>query len=493
MKKNIFFCMVFLICLLYAEAGCSRSKTSPSESENTRLDTIEPVVAGQFYPSDRARLKEQIDGYLNKTKISPIEGDIIGLIAPHAGYQYSGPIAAAAFKQIEGRHYDIVVVIAPSHRIPFDGIALTTKDFYETPLGKIPIASDLSKKLITENAWAKDEIRPYLVEHSLEVELPFLQSVIKNFKILPLITGLDQTFDVEKVASALNQILPGKNVLFVASTDLSHYHPYEVAVKKDKKTISLIEDMDVAQFENAAKDNTAELCGQKPVSILMALAKLKGGSARLIHYANSGDTAGDKSRVVGYAALAFVVTQKDKPQKDKLTESQKNTLLKIARQAIEAEVLGKKQPLVNVDDPFLDMPGAAFVTLKKKGELRGCIGHIFAVEKLALSVRDNAIAAATHDPRFDPVRPDELKDISIEISVLTHPEPLSNPLDVRVGIDGLIISKGFNRGVLLPQVPIEQGWNKEQFLEGICRKAGLPPDAWKDARLERFQAIIFSE
>jgi AmmeMemoRadiSam system protein B/AmmeMemoRadiSam system protein A len=488
MKKNIFFCTVLSVFLLQSVTGCSKSKTPPSGAGQAKASVVEPVVAGQFYPGDKAQLKAVIEKYLADAKPVEIEGHIIGLAVPHAGYQYSGPVAASGFKQLQGKDYKTVVVIAPSHRVPFEGVALTTKDFYETPLGRIPIANDLSRKLISENSWAKDDPRPFLVEHSLEVELPFLQTVLNNFRLLPIIMGLEGTIDVEKLAEALNRLLPGGDALFVASTDLSHYHAYNEAVEKDKKTIKIVEGMDAAKLERSVQDGSAEMCGSLPVCTLMALTKIRGGSAKLIEYANSGDTAGDKSRVVGYAAMAFA-----EPEKQGLTETQKKTLLKVARQAVEAEVLGKRQTPVNVSDPLLNAPGAVFVTLKKRGDLRGCIGHIFPIEPLIMSVRDNAIAAASRDPRFEPVTPQELKDIHIEISVLTSPEPLANPLDVRVGTDGLIITKGFNKGVLLPQVPVEQGWGKEEFLDGICRKAGLQPGSWKDAKLERFQAIVFSE
>ena len=488
MKKFSFCCIVLISCLLFSSYGCTKSKKSKQVESGS---VVEPVVAGMFYPANKDQLKKVVEKYINEATSADIKGHILGLAVPHAGYQYSGMVAGSGFRLVKGKPYKTVVVLAPSHRVSFEGIALTTKDFYETPLGKIPIAKDLSQKLISKYDWAHDNMRPFMVEHSLEVELPFLQVALKDFNLLPIIMGTDGINNLEKIAKALNELKPGDDVLFVASTDLSHYYSYDVAKAKDRKTIKMIEEMNALKLAKDVKEGKAEMCGSAPVCTLVALAKMRGAEAKLIKYANSGDTAGDKSRVVGYAAIAFVTAGGDKSEK--YSSAQKTALLKIARAAIKAEVLGKKQPSIKVDDPLLQENGAAFVTITEKGRLRGCIGHIFAFEPLVSSIRNNAIAAVSRDPRFPPVSPKELKDIHIEISVLTPPEPLPNPLDVKVGTDGLIIKKGFHRGVLLPQVPVELGWTKKQYLDGICRKAGLPPGAWKDAKLEKFQAIIFHE
>ena len=488
-NRKLFY-SILIACLFLSTEGCSKAKSPPSEVKKPEPTVVAPVVAGKFYPAQKEVLRTQIGNFLRSANPSPIEEHIFGIIAPHAGYEYSGPVAAYAYKLLENKHYSTVVVLAPSHHVAIEGIALTTKDFYETPLGKIPIAKDIVQKLLKEHpAWATEDPRPYNVEHSLEVEIPFLQTVLGDFKLLPIIVGVYQPQILEQLAKALNDLLPGDDVLFVASTDLSHYHPYDEAVAKDKKTLKMIEKMDIAGFVSAVEKDEAELCGSAPVTVLMELAKLRGWKPKQIHYANSGDATGDKSRVVGYGAIAFV----GKTREESISVEQKKTLLVIARKAIEAQALGKGRPPLDVKDPVLLRNGAAFVTIRKHGMLRGCIGHITAIEPLVKSIQDNAIAAASEDPRFPPVRPDELKDIDVEISVLTPPEPLTNPLDVRVGTDGLMIKKGFNRGVLLPQVPTEQGWNKEQFLEGICEKAGLPPGSWKDAELMRFQAIVFHE
>ncbi len=487
-RRNVFY-ILLAACLLFPGEGCSKVK-APAEKKAEQT-VVKPAVAGAFYPADKEILSTTIEKYLNEAAPAPVSEHIFGIAVPHAGYQYSGPVAAYAYKSIEGKKYSTVVVMAPSHRVGFEGIALTTKDFYETPLGRIPIAKELSQKLMSDFSWAKDDPRPYGIEHSLEVELPFLQTVLKDFKVLPIIVGVTNPNMLSKLAAKLNEMLPGGDVLFVASTDLSHYHPYNDAAARDKKTIKIIEDMNVAAFAAAELKGEAELCGGAPVETLMEIAKLRKGKAKLVKYANSGDVTGDKSRVVGYGA--FVFTGGAAAEEGALSETQKKTLLAIARNSIEAEVSGKPQPKFDIKDPVLLKDGAAFVTIREHGDLRGCIGHIMAVGPLYKSVRDNAASAASQDPRFPPVRPDELKNIDLEISVLTPPEPLLKPMDVRIGTDGLIIQKGYNRGVLLPQVPGEQGWGKEEFLEGICRKAGMSAGCWKDANLMRFQAIVFHE
>lgn len=473
---------------MFSSEGCSASK-QPAEKKAEQT-VVAPVVAGQFYPADKAVLDAMVDKFLKDAKPAPVTGHIFGLASPHAGYQFSGAIAGNAFKLIEGKRYSTVVVLAPSHRVGFEGVALTTKDVYETPLGRIPLAKEPAQKLISEFAWAKDDPRPYSVEHSLEVELPFLQRTISDFMLLPVIVGSCNEGMIKELASALNRMLPGDDVLFVASTDLSHYHAYNEAVAKDKRTLKLIEDMDTAAFASEEKRGGAELCGYLPVETLMEIAKLRDGKAQVVKYANSGDTFGDKSRVVGYGAVVFT----GEARKGALSDEQKRTLLTLARKTIEAQVTGKPLPPIDdVKDPALTRRGAAFVTITKHGELRGCIGHIIAMEPLIASIRDNAVAASSDDPRFPPVSPAELKDISVEISVLTEPEPLPNPMDVRVGTDGLIIKKDFHQGVLLPQVPTEQGWTRDEYLKGICRKAGMEGTCWKDAHLYRFQANIFHE
>lgn len=479
MRRTI---IIVAVCFLLLPACSNAKEKNPTVQK--------AVVAGVFYPADPAMLKRQISGYLSAAKKKDLSGHLMGIVAPHAGYRYSGPTAAYAFKELEGKKYKRVVVIAPSHRMPLAGAALSTRDVYETPLGNIPIDTEMVKRLIAKYAWASDDQRPYGVEHALEVELPFLQSVLKDFKLIPIIVGTHDQKTLDAIAWALDREMPGDDVLIVASTDLSHYKPYDEAVKLDRRTLSVVEKGKPSAFWNAVEKGEALACGAAPTYVLMKMLQSRGGGyVTLLQYLNSGDTAGDRSKVVGYAAIAFTTNTKNFT----LTVQQKQKLLALAKRTVDAHVRGKKLPSIATDDPVLEGKGASFVTLKKNGRLRGCIGHITAAEPLIENVRNMAVSASSSDPRFPPVRPDELKDIHVEVSVLTPPQLLDNPLDVKVGTDGLIIQKGFNRGVLLPQVPTEQGWNKDEYLRGICRKAGMEPACWKTAKLEKFQAIVFGE
>ena len=470
-----------IVVLAAPQVACKRSKGTATKGSSVQ----KPVVAGTFYPADGKVLRGLVERMLREAPSRQLGGKLVGVIAPHAGYRYSGGIAATAFKQMEGKGYTRAVVMAPSHRVAFRGAALSTFDYYRTPLGDIPIDTEAVKGLVERYGWAVADPRPFEVEHALEVELPFLQVVLGDFKLIPIIVGDASRVELNAMAQALNDEFADRETVFVISSDLSHFHDYEVAQDKDRVTIDMICDRTPDEFFDAVGKDVAELCGSRPVYIMKRIAKMRNATLEFLQYANSGDTSGERSRVVGYAAIAVVVPEG-------LGAKQKGELLALARATLVARVKGKKLPALP-DDPVLKEDAAAFVTLKKRGQLRGCIGQIIARGPLDRAVRDMTVAAATSDPRFPPVRPEELKDITVEISVLTHPERLSDPLAVRVGTDGLIIEQGMHRGVLLPQVPEEQGWDKKQYLQGICRKAGLPSDAWKRAKIERFQAIVFGE
>lgn len=470
-----------LLLLLLPAQACSNARgpaTKPAAIQAA-------VVAGSFYPADVGLLKAEVAKFLAQAPAKPIDGTILGIIAPHAGYQYSGPIAGAAFKQVEGRDYARVVVMAPSHHAAVEGAALSSRDLYRTPLGDIPIDTAAVQGLLGKYRWAKDDQAPYAQEHALEVELPFLQTVLKGFQLVPMIIGMQHRETLDAIADGLAETFPSEDTLFVASTDLSHYLTYEKATADDRRTIGIMCEKDTEAFANGVATEEAKLCGAAPVYVLKRLAEKRGAKFQLIEYANSGDTAGDKSRVVGYAAIVAVVPPS-------IGDVQKKALLRLARETLAAHVTKKKLPPLP-NDPVLTKDGAAFVTLKKRGELRGCIGHIIARQPLGKTVQEMAVAAASEDPRFPPVRAEELPEIDVEVSVLTAPTELRDPLSVRVGTDGLIIEKGSNRGVLLPQVPTEQGWNRDQYLDGICHKAGMQDGCWKDAKLYRFQAIVFGE
>lgn len=454
-----------------------------------------PVVAGSFYPAESVLLAGQISKYLNDANPGTIEGDIIALISPHAGYIYSGPVAAYGYKAISGRKYDTVVIIGINHHVLFDGVAYLEKDFYRTPLGDLAIDLEFTRKLArTEKDALTKNPKVYDEEHSAEVEIPFLQTVLKDFKIVVLLMGRPDYDTCRKLARGLVKTIKesGKKVLIVASTDLSHYFEYKDAMAKDRVTLSELLNFDARRFTEKVSEGECELCGSAAVvTALIASKDLGADKIRVLKYANSGDTAGDKSRVVGYASVAIY-----KEGAGMLDSGQKKKLLNIARKTIESYIREEKIPEFKEEDPDLSQQEGAFVTLRKKGELRGCIGNIIGTQPLWQTVRDMAIESSTKDPRFEAVSPAELKDIKIEISVLSKPKRVEDINEIKMGTHGVIVKSGFNSGVFLPQVATETGWSREEFLSNLCaHKAGLPADAWKDKKTELyiFTAQVFEE
>jgi len=490
--------IITLIVILPAQ-GCSQTNTVTSPVKpNLPCHIRKPAVADAFYPANPIELKNQIEGFLKNVKKEKFDGRIFGLMVPHAGYVYSGQVAAHCFKQLEGLSFDTVVIIGMSHFAQFDCIAVDDSDYYQTPLGLVEVDKELASSLIKSHPKIKSLPDVHINDHALEVEIPFLQQVLKKFKIVPIL--MSNPGDCQILAKSLISNSKGKKILFVASSDMSHYPPYEIANKVDKTTLSLIEGMKInklVDWLNEPHEKCATLlCGSGAVLTLMLVAKEFGIThATILNYANSGDVPviGDKSRVVGYGAVIFI--QKE-AKTMVLNKEEQEVLLKIARDTVETYVKSRKIPPVNVDDyPNLKQLAGVFVTLTKNKQLRGCIGYIKGIAPLAQAVSKMAIAAATEDPRFSPVTPDELKDIKIEITVLSELTRITDINQIEVGKHGLYMVKGFNSGLLLPQVPVEYGWNREEFLMHTCYKAGLPPTAWKekDTEIYIFTGLIFSE
>jgi AmmeMemoRadiSam system protein B/AmmeMemoRadiSam system protein A len=442
----------------------------------------EPSVAGTFYPSDKTELKNSVESFLSKAKSSPQSGRLIAIISPHAGYIFSGQVAAYGYKNLKGRAINKVILLGPSHYVGFKGASVYTKGGFRTPLGTVRINERLAVSLLDENADVRFYPEAYEKEHSIEVQLPFLQTVLKDFTIVPIVIGSPTRQTFEHLVLKLSEIID-KNTLLVASTDLSHYHDYLKAKEMDSKVIAAIERLSLVDTERLLSTGESELCGGYPVLIAMEVARMAGANTGvLFDYANSGDVTGDKDKVVGYASIGLYNSP--------FTEEEKKELLILARNAITGYVTNGKAPEVEMKDPKLKAEGAVFVTIKIHGRLRGCIGHIQPVMPLYKSVINNAVAACSSDPRFPPMKKDELKDMEIEISILSPLKPVKDVKDIQVGKHGLFIVKGMQSGLLLPQVATELGWNRDTFLEEVCAKAGLPKDAWKDAELYTFTAEI---
>jgi len=473
-----------------------------------------PNVSGQFYPSRPQQLSAQIDDFLRQAEVSPGDAKVEILISPHAGYIYSGPVAAHGFKAVVDKPYKTVVVIAPSHHFRLDGFAVWGQGGFETPLGIIPVDEDFAKDLIAQND--KFMVQPSIFEgeHSLEVQLPFLQKTLKDFQIVPVIAG-QPTFNlVQDFAKSLNKLMGNRqDILIVISTDMSHFYDAETAQNMDRRTIQAVQDLRVEEVwqKCQGRGGEMELCGVVPVTVALLLAQDRGLDVEILKYAHSGQTAGDNSRVVGYFSAIFYPAKNSHPhdssaaeaQKlnavagvEPLSREQKKILIQIARKTVSDYVQNGTFYKPQVTDKRLHEIEGAFVTIRKKGQLRGCIGNIIGRQPLYQTVRDMAIAASSKDPRFDPVNPAELPELEIEISVLSKPQQIQDPEMIKMGVHGVIVSQGpFHQGVFLPQVATETGWNREQFLAALCaHKAGLPADAWKDPRtkIEIFTAEVFS-
>ncbi len=477
-----------LACILVA-AACEALAQSTAPVKK-------PVFSGSFYPADSVSLQTMVDGYLRDAeRLGDVPPGVFAVIAPHAGYVYSGKTAAYSYNAVRRKGFTTVILLGPSHRSSFKGIALYPSGTWETPLGKVPVDAVMGRKMASLCGTVRNLPGAFDEEHSLEVQLPFLQRTLKDFKIVPLLTGAVERKDMEALSDALVAVLTryrGK-VLLVVSSDMSHYHPYSEAVRMDSSTLRLVADLDTAGLLEGLAKRQNELCGGPAVVASMMAATKMGAEAQILHYTNSGDTAGDRSRVVGYGSVAF--WQPDSKAGSPLAAAEKKRLLAIARKTLEEHVSSKTVPDIDVREPRLLERRGVFVTLTIHGQLRGCIGYIKPVAPLYRSVMDMTVAAASRDMRFRPVTKGELKDITIEISVLSPLRLITSADEIKVGTHGLYIVKGGNAGLLLPQVATQYKWGREEFLQNTCTKAGLPEKAWKDkeTKVYVFSAQIFSE
>lgn len=462
---RIFALLFFAVLAVFAQEGRMRRS----------------CVAGQFYPKDVGELKEKLSSLFGRVKPLVIEGKIRGILVPHAGYDYSGEVAAYAYKAITGREYKTVILLGPSHRANFSGFALYAQGKWQTPLGEVEIDEGLAKEIMEKIPLAKDIPSAHSQEHSLEVQIPFLQTVLKGFKILPIMMLFPSWEKCETFAKNLAKIIRDKDVLLLASTDLYHGYSYEECLARDKVTISYIEKFDPKGLYDALLSEEAQACGGFPVvCLLLTLKELGIRKASLLKRTNSNEVIGKRGDYcVGYASFLFY-----QEEQENLTAEEGKELLKIARITLEKYIRGEKVPEFSPSTERLKEKRGVFVTLKKKGELRGCIGYIQGVQPLYKAVKTMTINSATEDPRFSPVQPEELKDIKIEITVLSPLKRISDVGEIVVGKHGIYIRKGSYSGLLLPQVAMENNWNREQFLHHTCLKAGLAPTAWRDKPTE---------
>jgi AmmeMemoRadiSam system protein B/AmmeMemoRadiSam system protein A len=464
-------------------------------------------VAGSFYPADPKELSAMIDEMLANAHPPQIKDPILAVVAPHAGYQYSGPVAAYTYAELKGRKYSRVVVIAPSHYESFDFTSVYEGDAYATPLGTVQVDKAFASQLAKMSSTMKLSSRGHDAtsagaEHALEVQLPWLQKVLGQFTLVPVVMG-DQSYESSRALGvALAKMIQAEDkegeTLIVASSDLSHYHPYDEAVKIDHKTLNALAAWDYYSMSRNFQTRTWEACGGAPIVAAMIAAERMGArQATVLKYANSGDVTGDHSRVVGYSADVFVKAQGHAEEKPfSLTEQDKNELLALARKSVEHAIENQKayDPPASASEA-LNQERGAFVTLKEDGQLRGCIGYTSPIKPLYMTVRDTATLAAVRDPRFQPVAAAELPKLHYEVSVLSPLRRVTDIEQIKVGQHGLIMKNGDNEGLLLPQVPVEQGWDRHTFLEETCNKAGMRRDCWKDEDTDifSFTAVVFGE
>jgi hypothetical protein len=483
--------VVLAVCL----AGVASQRRSSQATAAAQVR--DPVAAGSFYPADPALLRKSVEQFLRQAVAAKERGELVGLIVPHAGYEFSGKVAGCAYRQIEGRKYDDVVIVGPSHRAAFRGVALSGAAAWRTPLGEVPVDREAERAIAAADSRARILPDGHAAEHSVEVQLPFLQLALKSFHIVPVSMMDFGDVNCESLAKALAGIARRKKVLLIASSDMSHYPSYEDAVRVDKHTLKAIESLDARAVERAAAVEMGKgtpnletvLCGEGPVKTILKAARIIGANrARVLRYANSGDTpGGGRNRVVGYCAVVIYKIKgllapalRESGGLQSLNLSRQKRLLRLARTAIENYLdSGKIVDCTDTDEALLQ-PAGAFVTLKEHGKLRGCIGRMEAGGPLCTTVRDVAIAAAVEDRRFSPVTKEELPRLSIEVSVLSPLRRVSGPAEVNIRKHGVVVESNGRSGVFLPQVARDTGWTRDVLLSELCeQKAGLPRDAWK--------------
>jgi len=491
--------------LLYTSANTPDA--AAMEGNSMPLEQVrESVIAGSWYPGNASRLQREIHDYLSHASVAHLKGQLVALISPHAGYRYSGQVAAYAYKILEKQKFSTVVVIAPSHRSYFRGVSVYDRGGYRTPLGVVPLDQEFISALKEREGRIRYVPEAHAQEHSLEIQLPFLQVLLPDFKLVPLIMGNQDFVTCQWLAEAVSDCIKKKgSVLVVASSDLSHFHPYQQAKKLDQVVLDAIAEFDPRGLSDNLATGKCEACGGGPMITAMLIARRLGANnSQVLHYANSGDVTGDHSGVVGYVAAALwgdlEATKGKNPKGQRvgvdlgLTLEEKSELLKIARDVVESHCRGERPPKPVANSSTLQEPRGAFVTLHKDGKLRGCIGQIRAQKPLIETIAEMAEAAAFRDPRFPPVTSEELGQLKYEISVLTPFRRIKDVAEIEVGVHGIYMKRGGSSGLLLPQVATEWGWDRTTFLEHTCTKAGLSEDAWKDKRTEIyiFSADVFS-
>ena len=458
------------------------------------------VKAGTWYTADAAALRKEIEGYFAGAPKVALDGPPIGLISPHAGYRFSGRCAGSGYALLRGRDIRRVIVLAPTHQVAFRGGSIAAVDFYETPLGKIPLdrkACDaiLKSPLVGTVPSAHER------EHSLELQLPFLQVALRRFRLVPIIFGRLEEGDYASLAAVIREHLDA-HTLIVASSDFTHYGrafrytPFVTNVRAgidrlDKGALEHVLKVDAAGFRRYVARTRATICGRVPIALMLQMLT-PDCRGKLVDYYMSGDLEKDYTHSVSYASAALTIGP------GQVSAAGRQKLLDIARKTLRAVLKNGPPPKFNVTDKELQVQRGVFVTYKNKGKLRGCIGRFEAQTPLWQVVQAMAVASARHDTRFarNPITSTEEPNISVQISILSPMTRIRDPLDFIVGVHGLYIRRGARRGTYLPQVATEQGWDKRTFITHLCRyKIGIAPNAWQDPNTEVYiySAQVFGD
>jgi len=492
--KKIYFYLLLGICLI------PMARSEAEEKPAAEKKVLDSPLAGRWYPGREKELKTMLGGFFKQADTAEIKHPI-AMILPHAGYRWSGPVAAAGLKGIK-RQFKRIIVIGPSHQVYLrDAYSIPPVTHYRTPLGEVKLDREFIAKLLQHKVF-KQVARAHQAEHSVQIEIPLLQFTQSDFKLVPIVAGQCRLAVIQQAAEIISSELD-EQTLVIASSDFTHYggrfsyEPFKndipVNLKKlDYGSVDFIKQKDAAGFLQYKARTGITICGDIPIATLLTMLP-KEAKAEVIAYQTSGALENNYANSVSYFAIAF-----SGEWSDKLTDSDRKELLQLARKTIIYYLAKRKKPKpeelgVKISEN-MKKNRAAFVTLHKKGQLRGCIGEIFPRHKLYETVIERAISAAVDDPRFSSVKASELKDIDIEISALTPPKEVASWKDIRIGVDGVVLSKGGRRAVFLPQVAPQQGWTLEETLTHLARKAWLPEDAWKkDATFLTFQAEVFGE
>ncbi len=419
------------------------------------------VVAGQFYPDSDTGIRAMLEKFLEEGREKV---DAVAAMVPHAGYVYSGAVAGAVFSRLEPK--DTYIIIGPKHTGLGRPFAVMTQGSWQTPLGEVEIDEELARAILAEDSPLEEDDAAHLREHSLEVQLPFLQYLKADIKLVPIVIAQGEPQDYRKIGEAIATALTktAKRALLLASGDMTHYEPQATAEAKDKKAIAAILELDAAELTRRYLEERISMCAYAPAMVMLAESlKLGARRAKLVQYRTSGDASGDFSSVVGYAGIIVGAGSSQSP------------LVKLARQAVESKVREDKTNKPTRVTKEMEAKAGVFVSLKKKGLLRGCIGTFLPhKDNIAQEIVSNAIAAATTDPRFPPVSISELDELTYSVDVLSSPEKVEDIADLDAKKYGVIVESGFKKGLLLPDL---EGVDSVAQQLGIARqKAGITED-----------------